>query len=109
QGQLAVSYLEAYQISHDVTYAQIARDILEYVLRDMTHPEGCFYSAEDADSVLDAAHPHEKGEGAFYIWTRADLERILGKSVADWFSFRYGAQPEGNVAEDPHAEFAGKN
>jgi uncharacterized protein YyaL (SSP411 family) len=109
QGQLATSYLEAYQISHDETYAQVARDIFDYVLRDMTHPEGGFYSAEDADSVVDPAHPHEKAEGAFYVWTRAELDRFLGQPVSDWFSFRYGVEPEGNVAEDPHGEFTGKN
>ena len=75
QAQLAMSYLEAFQITRDPFYAKLARSTLDYVLRDMTHPEGGFYSAEDADSVIDPAHPKEKGEGAFYIWSGAELEQ----------------------------------
>ncbi len=109
QGQLAVSYLEGLQISGDEGLAQVARDILEYVLRDMTHPESGFYSAEDADSVIDPANPREKGEGAFYIWTKAEITEVLGQPAADWFCYRYGVEENGNVAEDPHEEFTGKN
>ena len=76
QGQLAVSYLEAYQITRDETFAEVAREILAYVQRDLMHPGGAFYSAEDADSVIDPLHPHEKGEGAFYIWTWTELVEI---------------------------------
>ncbi len=76
QAQLAVSYLEAFQITHDPFYAKIARSTLDYVLRDMTHPDGGFYSAEDADSVIDPANPKEKGEGAFYIWTAEELKHV---------------------------------
>jgi uncharacterized protein len=103
QAQLAVSYLEAYQITHDPFYAKIARGTLDYVLRDMTHPDGAFYSAEDADSVIDPAHPNEKGEGAFYIWTAAELEQYPKLASV------YGARRDGNVSEDPHGEFTGKN
>jgi len=109
QAQLAISYLEAFQITHDVFYAGIARRILDYVLRDMTDKDGGFYSAEDADSVIDPAHPEEKGEGAFYIWMRTEIEKIAGKPAAAWFSYRYGVEEHGNVAEDPHQEFTGKN
>jgi uncharacterized protein YyaL (SSP411 family) len=109
QAQLAISYLEGYQLSGDATLAQVARDILEYVLRDMTHNEGGFYSAEDADSVIDPAHPHEKGEGAFYIWTKSEIDTLLGQTASEWFCYRYGVEPNGNVHEDPHGEFTGKN
>ena len=109
QGQLAVSYIEAYQHSGDEQYAQVARDILDYVLRDMTDPGGAFYSAEDADSVIDPANPHEKGEGAFYIWSRDELDEVLGSPVADWFSWRFGVEDDGNVREDPHGEFTSRN
>src|ERR1700684_3687205 len=74
QAQLAISYLEAFQITRDPFYADVARATLDYVLRDMTDPAGGFYSAEDADSVIDPANPKEKGEGAFYIWSAAELE-----------------------------------
>ena len=103
QAQLAISYLEAFQITHDSFYARIARSTLDYVLRDMTDREGGFYSAEDADSVIDPAHPKEKGEGAFYVWTAAELEQYPE------FASVYGVRRDGNVAEDPHGEFTGKN
>jgi uncharacterized protein YyaL (SSP411 family) len=109
QAQLAISYIEAYQITHDPLYAGIARATLDYVLRDMTHPEGGFYSAEDADSVVDPAQPSVKGEGAFYLWTAEELEQLLGKQLTNMFAFRYGVEPNGNVHHDPHGEFTGKN
>jgi uncharacterized protein YyaL (SSP411 family) len=109
QAQLAVSYLEAFQITHDALYAGIARRILDYVLHDMTDRDGGFYSAEDADSVIDPAEPKEKGEGAFYIWTQTEIEKIAGKPATAWFGYRYGVEEHGNVAEDPHQEFTGKN
>src|SRR5215471_4315022 len=109
QAQLAVSYLEAFQIAHDKFYADIARRTLDYVLRDMTHPEGGFYSAEDADSVIDPANPKEKGEGAFYIWTAAELQEIVGPVLCGPFAKYYGVEDDGNVHNDPHGEFTGKN
>ena len=109
QAQLAVSYLEAFQITHDKFFADIARSTLDYVLRDMTHPDGGFYSAEDADSVIDPAHPKEKGEGAFYIWTAAELQEILGPVLYGPFAKYYGVEDDGNVHHDPHGEFTGKN
>lgn len=109
QAQLAITYLEAYQITRNEAFAHIAREIFDYVLRDLRHPEGGFYSAEDADSVIDAAHPHEKGEGAFYVWTWEELETIVGAERMPWFARRYGVERPGNVHEDPHGEFTGKN
>ncbi|MBI3208651.1 MAG: thioredoxin domain-containing protein, partial [Candidatus Solibacter usitatus] len=109
QGQLVVSYLEAFQLTGDEEFARVARETLDYVLRDMVDPVGAFHSAEDADSVLDPADPHEKGEGAFYIWTQHELEEILGKPHSDWFCHRFGVEVDGNVAEDPHHEFTGRN
>src|SRR5579864_6464128 len=109
QAQLAVSYLEAFQITQDLFYARAARSIFDYVLRDLTGPEGGFYSAEDADSVIDPANPKEKGEGAFYLWTAQELQQLLDERVFQIFAFRYGVQPNGNVRDDPHGEFTGKN
>jgi hypothetical protein len=106
---LAASYIEAFQITGDAFFASVARDILDYVLRDMTHPEGGFYSAEDADSVIDPARPDEKGEGAFYLWTKEEIERVLGPDDAAAFCRQYGVEENGNVKEDPHGEFTGKN
>jgi hypothetical protein len=109
QAQLAQAYLEAFQITGEPFYAGVARDIFDYVLRDMTHPQGGFYSAEDADSMIDPSDPHHKGEGAFYIWSFAELSRLLGPARAEKFAHAYGVRPEGNVENDPHAEFTGKN
>jgi uncharacterized protein YyaL (SSP411 family) len=109
QAQLAVSYVEAFQITGEAYYASIARNTLDYVLRDMTDPHGAFYSAEDADSVIDPAHPHEKGEGAFYVWTQAELEEILGPQSAGVLIAHFGVEKNGNVHHDPHGEFPGKN
>jgi uncharacterized protein YyaL (SSP411 family) len=109
QAQLAVSYLEAFQITRDGQYAQAARDIFRYLLRDMTDPGGAFYSAEDADSAADPAHPHEKGEGAFYVWRKQDIEQALERRGASMFCYRYGVENGGNVEQDPHGEFRGTN
>ena len=108
QAQLATSYLEAFQLTGDAQYADTARRIFDYVLRDMTHPDGGFYSAEDADSVIDPAHPEHKGEGAFYIWSAGEIRDIAG-DAAGLIAYRYGVREEGNVDNDPHNEFTGKN
>jgi uncharacterized protein YyaL (SSP411 family) len=72
QAQLVCSYIDAYQITRDPFFADIARRTCDYVLRDMTAPDGGFYSAEDADS--------EGVEGKFYVWTRAEVEKIAGEA-----------------------------
>jgi uncharacterized protein len=108
QGQLATSYLEAYQITGAPDLADVARDIFTYLLRDMTHSGGAFFSAEDADSVIDPAHPHEKGEGAFYIWSETELREVLGDGAGEVIR-AYGVRPNGNVDSDPHGEFSGRN
>jgi uncharacterized protein len=109
QAQLAISYVEAFQITGETSYADTARGILDYVLRDMLDSNGGFYSAEDADSAADPAHPEVKGEGTFYVWTQAEIEAIAGQPAADWFCYRYGVEENGNVRNDPHNEFTGKN
>jgi uncharacterized protein YyaL (SSP411 family) len=122
QAQLASAYLDAFQITQDRQYADVARDILDYVTRDMTAKDGGFLSAEDADSLEGAAPsaPHQKGgdsappsknkEGAFYIWTEKEIDDALGAD-ADLFKFCFGVQPHGNAPEgsDPQDEFRGKN
>jgi len=109
QAQLAISYLEAFQITGDSQYAAPARRILDYVLGGMCDPAGGFYSAEDADSAADPAEPSVKGEGAFYIWQADEIRALLEPPLAAWFSHRFGVADEGNVAGDPHAEFTGRN
>jgi len=108
QGQLAVSYLEAFQLGHDPFYANVAQDILDYVLRDLTSPEGGFYSAEDADSIQ-AGNPAVHGEGLFYLWTREEIVSCLGQEHGEILVFHYGVLEAGNALADPQEEFAGKN
>ena len=109
QAQLASSYLEAFQITGNETFSFAARRTIDYVLREMTSPEGAFWSAEDADSVVDPADPHHKSEGWFYIWSWAEIIELLGEEKAEWFAFRYGVKPKGNVINDPHGEFTDHN
>src|SRR5262249_27455498 len=113
QAQLVVAYLDGFQITKDKQYESVACDILDYVARDMTSKEGGFYSAEDADSpvvgISDSSH-RSTAEGAFYIWTKREIDGALGDS-AEVFDFHYGVQAHGNAPEgsDPHDEFRGKN
>ena len=111
QAQITLAMLETYQLAGDRFFAEVAEDTLEYVMREMTNPEGGFFSAEDADSVPPelASDPQaHKMEGAFYLWTQADLQAILGADF-DVFRFRFGIRPDGNAPEDPQEEFTGKN
>jgi uncharacterized protein YyaL (SSP411 family) len=109
QALLVSSYLDAYQITRNPDYAATARETLAYVLGAMTDPEGGFYSAEDAESAVDFDKPGEKEEGAFYLWTEKEIERILGGDRAKIFKYRYGVRSEGNALEDVHKVFSGKN
>ncbi|HZL56153.1 MAG TPA: thioredoxin domain-containing protein, partial [Bryobacteraceae bacterium] len=109
QAQLVISYLEGFQITANDAMERAARRTLDYLLRDMTAPEGAFWSAEDADSAPDAARPHDKSEGFFYVWTWSETVGLLGEEHARWFAFRYGMDRAGNVENDPHHEFPGLN
>lgn len=81
-----------------------ARSILTYSARDLRSPAGGFYSAEDADSLPARGAPAKK-EGAFYVWTTAELDAILGED-SDVFRYRYGATDEGNC--DPRHDIQGE-
>jgi uncharacterized protein YyaL (SSP411 family) len=107
QAQLVIAYLDAYQITGDPAFAAVARDVLNYVSRDMTAPGGGFYSAEDADSLYEAGKP-EHGEGVFYIWEQPEIDTLLGEDAA-LFNYVYGVEPKGNAPSDPHKEFINKN
>ena len=110
QAQLVVAYTEVYQATGDPAFERVVRETLDYVLRDLTSPEGGFYSAEDADSLPepDAA---EKREGAFYVWTQEELDRLLTPDESLAFRRMYGVEREGNIAlaSDPHRELAERN
>lgn len=108
QAQLVCSHIEAHQITGDAFFAETARDTLAYMVRDLGHAGGGFYSAEDADSLDADGHSHE---GAFYVWTRAEVLKALGGEASRLFCLHYGVEEAGNApAEgDPQGEFAGKN
>jgi uncharacterized protein YyaL (SSP411 family) len=109
QAQIAISCLEGLQVTGDRQYADTARGIFDYVLRDMTDAGGGFYSAEDADSAISPGDPDLKGEGAFYVWSREEIHALVGQPAAEWFCYRYGVREDSNVESDPHGEFTGKN
>ena len=92
--QLAELYLEAALVSGQERFAAVARDILAYVLRDMTHPEGGFYSAEDADS--------EGHEGKFYCWTRRELAELLTHDEFNAAALYFGVTEQGNFLDHSH-------
>lgn len=101
QALLTMAYVEGYQATGRAEFAQTARDVLTYVLRDMTSPEGAFYSAEDADS--------EGEEGLFYLWTTKELTKVLGEDDALFFSRLFNCQAGGNYRDEVTNRFTGKN
>ncbi|HKA87821.1 MAG TPA: thioredoxin domain-containing protein [Haliangiales bacterium] len=104
QAQLVDSLVDAWQLTRRPEFRQVARETCDYVLRDLRAPEGGFYAAEDADSP---GPDGERREGAFYVWTRAEIDEILGAD-ADLFCRAYAVAAEGN-ADDPQGELTGKN
>lgn len=96
---LARVYLETFQASGDIFYRRIAEETLDYLLREMRHPDGGFFSTQDADSLPtpDAEHKHE---GAFFVWTPAELRDALGGDALV-FAALYDVTDHGN--------FEGKN
>lgn len=92
--QLIHLYLDAFLVSGEARHAEVVRDILRYLLRDMTHPQGGFYSAEDADS--------EGHEGKFYCWTRAEVEKLLTPEEAKVAIRYFGITQDGNFVDHSH-------
>lgn len=85
---LIMTYTEAYQFTGKAKYAEVAEQIITYILRDMTDVGGAFYSAEDADS--------EGDEGKFYVWTPDEVELVLGIDEGDLFSELFDITEAGN-------------
>jgi uncharacterized protein YyaL (SSP411 family) len=94
--QLAQLYLDAFLVSGAGRHADTARDILDYIRRDMTHPDGGFYSAEDADS--------EGHEGKFYCWTKDELSRLLTVDEFNVAVRHFGITAEGNFTDHSHPQ-----
>jgi uncharacterized protein YyaL (SSP411 family) len=89
--QLLGLYLDAYLVSGQERFADVARDIIRYLLRDMTHPQGGFYSAEDADS--------EGKEGKFYCWTRDEMAKLLSADELAVAVRVFGVTAKGNFVD----------
>jgi uncharacterized protein YyaL (SSP411 family) len=88
QALLVMAYTEAYQATRNPEFQKTAEEVVSYVIRDLTSPEGAFFSAEDADST--------GGEGAFYLWTIRETEKILGKEDAVVAAQVFGIRDSGN-------------
>ena len=96
-----LAYTEAFQATGKPEYARTAREIVTYVLRDLTSPEGAFYSSEDADS--------EGVEGRFYLWDEAELRAQLDAETAALVVDTFGISPAGNFESEAGGEQTGSN
>lgn len=116
QAQLTVAYTDAYLATKDEFYAEVVRDIIKYVNRDLRHESGGFYSAEDADSYPEVGATHKK-EGAFCTWEYKELKSLLedkkinSVSYLDVFCDYFSVEEDGNVSpeSDPHQELTNRN
>src|ERR1041385_1645618 len=100
QAMLAMAYTEAFQATGEARFAAVARSTLDYVLRDLADPAGGVRCAEDADS--------EGVGGKFYVWTKDEIEEILG-AEAPAFCAAYGVAAEGNVHDEATHRTTGAN
>ncbi len=101
QAMLALAAVEAWRATGDRVHRRTAVEILEYVLRDMTSPDGGFYSAEDADS--------EGEEGRFYVWSRAELSEVLTADQLELVEQVWGVSSEGNFHDEASGAATGAN
>lgn len=110
QVQLAMAYLDAWQISSDDEYREVVEGIFRYLTETLRDEGGAFHAAEDADSLPTADADHAS-EGAFWTWRAAEIDSLLEPRSAAIFSAAYGVRPEGNARpeSDPHGELAGRN
>lgn len=109
QAQLIVTYVNTYLITKNKFYLFVAEDTAEYIMNNLSDTKGGFYSAEDAESALSADNPDVKEEGAFYLWTKDEIENVLGKESSEIFQYYFGILAHGNTVNDPHEVFGNKN
>ncbi len=101
QALLLNAYVETFQATGKEKYSKIAEEVITYVLRDMTSPEGGFYSAEDADS--------EGEEGKFYLWTVDEVKEVLDEKSAELFIEAYNLKSAGNFHDEAAKSSSGKD
>ncbi len=101
QAMLIIAYTEAYQVTKNPIFKNTAEEIITYILRDMTSPEGGFYSAEDADS--------EGEEGKFYVWQKSEIIKILGEKDGEYFSQIFKITDSGNFNDEASRKPSGTN
>ncbi len=101
QAMLVLAYTEAFQVAGNPEYRHTAREVLTYVLRDMTSADGGFYSAEDADS--------EGEEGLFYLWTVDEIREVLSDRDAAWAIDVWNLSKEGNYLDEATGRETGTN
>jgi uncharacterized protein YyaL (SSP411 family) len=101
QALLAIAYAEAYQATKKEEYARTVHEIFTYVIRDMTSPEGGFYSAEDADS--------EGEEGKFYVWTNDEIQTSLTLKEAEFAAMVFNTTADGNYMDEATGKKNGRN
>ena len=101
QAMIVHAYVDAFQITQNESFKKTAEQILEYVLRDMTSPEGGFYSAEDADS--------DGEEGKFYVWNKEEIINILGEEEGELFCKIFNIEEDGNFEDESTRKRNGSN
>src|SRR3989304_5657749 len=101
QAMLSMAYIEAYQTTEKDEFKETARAIITYVLRDMTDPDGGFYSAEDADS--------EGEEGKFYLWNENEIRQVLGDADAELIIKLFNVRQGGNFKDQASGQFTGQS
>jgi len=101
QAMLMMAYTEAYQQTGHQRHARVVAEIADYVLHDMRAKDGAFYTAEDADS--------EGEEGRFYVWSEAELRRVLSPEDATWAAQYWHVNRDGNYLDEARRTLTGKN
>ncbi|MCG7584677.1 thioredoxin domain-containing protein [Photobacterium sp. OFAV2-7] len=101
QAILLMIYSEAYAATGDGLFKQTAREVIKYLGSRMQHPDGGFYSAEDADS--------EGVEGKFYVWHYEDLKKALSRHELDWLSRHFNIAVKGNYTDEASGLLTGAN
>jgi len=101
QALISIAYLEAYQATGNLRYKKLCDEILSYVLRNLTNPNGGFYSAEDADS--------EGEEGKFYLWEFEELRKVLNQDEFNFVCEKFNVQKDGNYFDELRKGRTGKN